>query len=218
MLPTHSANRNNGLSGISKVNKHVLMTICWFFLSIFLVCWGVWHCRANAYNYRIECDANMCSVSSNVEDNKMVQFNRGDFLGVELVNINNKGELIDTSTLNRRDIMRFPTTLQLKFNKPVEENSRIKIDKKLLFTPLDMGKRLSRSGVKKMEDYLNKRINAVKIDSGRLVTVFGLLAIFFGFISIILACACACACVCVCLLGRLLYLSSTYYLSIQLNK
>jgi len=209
MLPLSSpytrTKPETGISNISTVNNNVALTLLWLVVSIAAVIFGFWHCRVNAYNYSLVCNEVKCHLEYPIgrdlpdfggqpitvtEGNKIV-IAKEDILYSDSVPVDDEGRSVDTSELSVRDISKLGLTTSIKYKHHVTATKdgppENYITNRLLFPPMDMGRRKARGQLRKFKDYISGRTTAVNLQHGRVVTAPGVLGVIFGFVSIILS-------------------------------
>jgi hypothetical protein len=192
-LPLHGASRsNNGVKGIPVVDRWVAMTVFWaiFFVSLFF--FGIYHCRANSYSYSLICESMDCkySVDETVTNlHSIISFPKSDFLDAELVRIDSQGNYVENSKVRAQSKEYFGYSIRMKIRLPPEPNSRMKIEKNLIFMPYDMTRRLARTGSKKMLDFIEKQDEKhVYFAKSAWVTTIGMLCIVFSMLGLVITC------------------------------
>jgi len=178
---------NNGVS-LSVVNKWVLMSLIWLVVSIFIVYYGIRMCAYHSFNYEIRCTMNSCVYKGLGQAG--IEIDRVDLRRVEMVRIDSNGTVVEVGEGNRRSSAynKNGYSCQLSYNKPAEEGSRIKVEKTLLISPRDMGRRVAKSCSTKVYAYIDKKKDKVDFSYSRTVTVVGILMIILGVASSVLSC------------------------------
>lgn len=208
-LPLHGATkRNNGLSNIPVVNQSVALSLVWFIGSVLILLYGISNCRSNAYSYRLDCDQNACVFTTRVDAETILGFDKSDLLEAEYTRIDPIGQLADSQRMKDEPRLSYGHSIMLKARVPVEEGSSMKVEKQLIFSKHDMGRRTARSGASRITRYINSRPGTdksagskksgrsrrsksddkVNLYSGRSVTLLGMTCIVLGFMSCIFAC------------------------------
>ncbi len=78
----------------------------------------------------------------------------------------------------------FGYSLALRYKVDVEGNIRMKTTKRLVFAPVDLGRRAWKSGEKQVKEYLDKKTDKINFSKSRYITALGISAIFLGILSI----------------------------------
>jgi hypothetical protein len=77
--------------------------------------------------------------------------------------------------------------VQVSYNHPTEEGSRIKVEKHFLLSSSDIGRRSSRDAALQINKYLERSKDSVSVSLGSSVTVVGVLMIVGGLVSAVLS-------------------------------
>ena len=172
------------------VNKSVLATLIWSLASLLVAFFGVWHCWTTAYNNRIECDVERCVLSSTLPDVATYEILREDLNDVKVVRLNLRNELIEAAeSLSLKRQRMLGSTLQFTFR-----DKTTQMGKSILFPPFDMGggSRMvsAKQAKRKLDEYLADTIKKLplEIDSGKRVTVLGILCVVLGIFSVVCSC------------------------------
>lgn len=136
----------------------------------------------------MECDTENCKYSSFSMETKVIKFAKSDFLDAEFARIDKDGQFADANAIKKDRRGRFGNSIRLRLRLPVEEGSRIKSEKYIMYNPNDMGRRLAKSGSAKMRDYIDGKTKKLYVNDGKSVTVVGVLCIFFGLVSAMMGC------------------------------
>ncbi len=160
----------------------------WVLLSLSLVIFGFWHCRARGYHYTIQCDVENCKLSSYGLTTLETKFSKSDLIDAESIRISKDGEYADPAKMKRERRSKFGYSIRLKIRQPVDEGSRIKVEKFVIYNPNDMGRRQSKSGATRIRDFIENKTPKLYLNNGKTVTMLGVLSIFFGLVSLLLAC------------------------------
>jgi hypothetical protein len=151
------------------------------------VLFGYFHCRAHAFNYAISCKDSQCVWKTTNVTTPPVSFPKSDLIAAEIVRIDAEGVFVDPSRLKEKG--RFGYTVRLKIRLPIEEGSRIKTEKLILFAPYDLSRRTSKIAVSKINAYLgNKETTGFHYSRGRMISAVGAISIFIGMASLLLSC------------------------------
>ncbi len=175
-------------SDFSFLLYQVALSILWVFLSALVVFFGFWHCRARGYHYTIQCDKEDCQWSSFGVTTTQMMFKRSDLVDAEFIRIDKDGEFTDSAKMKRDKRGRYGYSIRMKVRQPLEEGSRIKTEKWIVYNPNDMGRRLAKSGTTSIKNYIENKDEKLYLNNGKTVTVVGVLSIFFGAVSMLLAC------------------------------
>lgn len=157
-------------------------------LSFAVVVYGFWHCRSKGFHYTIKCDSENCKLTSHGITTTITEFKKTDFIDAEFVRIDKDGVFADAAKVKREKRAKFGYSIRLKIRQPVEAGSRIKTEQYMIYNPNDMGRRQAKSGTQRIKDFLDRKTEELYINNGRTVTLIGVLSIFFGLISALLAC------------------------------
>mmetsp|Transcript_9547 Transcript_9547/g.10266 ORF Transcript_9547/g.10266 Transcript_9547/m.10266 type:complete len:216 (-) Transcript_9547:133-780(-) len=188
-LPMHGGSkRNNGIKGMPMVDKGVALSLLFGFFSILLIGFGIYHSKNNRYSYSITCRQNECEWKiQNKGEIRTIAFPKSDFLEAEAVRIDKSGEYIDTSRMKISESNKFGHSIRLRLRVPPEPDARLKVEKLMMFMPMDMGRRTVRSGVKSMQAFiLDQEKDRFIYTQGKSVTIVGILSCFFGFLALLL--------------------------------
>lgn len=168
---------------------------------------GVWHCRANAYNNLLVCKDSLCTFSS-TKTGVSYSFSRSDLLNAESVRVRKStGEYVEPSTTRSKSSASRGLGYSLRIR--VRESSltgapngfqQLPTDKHIMFTDYDMGRRMSRKHASTIGRYISTKSDKesdepsakepeLNISNGKSVTALGLVAMFLGFVSLLMACA-----------------------------
>ena len=103
---SNSGKGGNGVS-INVVNRSVVMSLVWLFLSLFTVIYGFRDCWYNSYSYKFECKGGSCvyTASSREGIQKRV-IERADLKRVDTVRLDKDGQIVDFSTGNKKSSRR----------------------------------------------------------------------------------------------------------------
>lgn len=191
-LPIHGGGRsNNGIKGMPMVDKWVALSVFWLLLCVVSMIYGVYHCRANAYSYSLKCLNSDCTYLVNdkvLDRHESISFPKLDLIDAEMIRVDSKGEFADAGRMRSQKNEYYGHTIRLKIRLPPEPNSRMKIEKNIIFNPHDMTRRLARMGVKRISDSISKQLPDLWYEKSAMVTTIGMLCIFFGIIGLILTC------------------------------
>ena len=199
MLPLSapSRNRDNGLRNIKTVNQKVVLSLIWAIASIIVIVFGFWHCRANAYNYQLQCDADQCNFvyPSNFEldDSTPLIILKEDLKFADDVTIDEETiKIIDTIGMKSRKVNKMPKSVAIKYDVYADEtrNPDSKELRTLVFQPVNIGRRKARSQARKIKDYLNVNedtVEGINMGHGKFVTAVGIVSIVLGIVSLILS-------------------------------
>lgn len=209
-LPVHGGSqKNNGISGIPVVNKSVALSVLWVVLSICVFFFGIWHCRTYSYSYSLKCGVNDCKYIAFKGSEVSFSFPKSDLVDAELVRINDKGEFMDADQMRKQKLNRAGYSIRFKARLPVEDGSKIKAEKALVFSPTDMGRREARNGVTGITKYIHSdtatssqpedgskanmwknvgKFKTVDVYHGRSFTAVGAISSFLALVSLIAAC------------------------------
>lgn len=201
------ARRSNGVSGIPVVNRkvdychldntslfnkktlyQVALSLLWVVASLALVIFGFWHCRSKGFHYTIQCDYEDCKLSSYGLTTEITKFKKVDFVDAEFVRIDKEGNFADPAKIKREKRAKFGYSIRLKIRQPVDEGSRIKTERYSIYNPNDMGRRQAKSGAQRIKDFLDGKTKQLYLNNGKTVTMIGVLSIFFGLVSMLVAC------------------------------
>lgn len=182
-LPVHGGTRSNGVS-FNTVNFSVLLTVVWLLASIGMFGLGVWHCRNRASFYKLSCDVDACELLQN--QNLPIKFQRKDLTSANAVRINAKAEVVETNQIRSKYNKQLGYSVELKFQYSADPGSRYKAEKKLLFSPEDMGSGPSRQISKTIHKYIYKPSEPFEAKHAYSVTTIGLSGIIFGIMSTVL--------------------------------
>lgn len=191
-LPLAGGSRqNNGIKGIPTVDRWVALTLFWALCFLAVIGYGFNHCRTNAYSYSFVCTNNDCRYTA--EDrafgvSNIIQFPKSDFLDAEMVRIDSNGEYVDGSKARSDPKRYYGYSIRLKLRLPPEPDSRMKIERSIIFNPHDMTRRVARNGAKTLSDSISKDQKDVSYSKSAMVTSIGVIAIFLGFLGLLLTC------------------------------
>lgn len=203
MLPISSSNPygggrsiarpDNGLKSMKTVNQGVVMSIVWLLGSVFVVIFGFWHCRSNAFNYKMSCDTTLCTFEYPgghlFEETTTIE--RSNILYAENVHWDEReGKMVDTKGLTNKKTSKLGLTVAVKYH-VWDEAGNTKSLETLVFPPVDMGRRKARSSLRKIKEYLNNKEEKDELlhQHGKMVTALGVVSIVFGITSVILSLA-----------------------------
>jgi hypothetical protein len=189
MLPSGGlGKKDNGVS-FSTVNKSVLATVGWSFISLLLIYMGYLHCSYNFYEYKFECSKDICTYTTTTYDlQTSLDISRSALRACDPVRINATGHIIPKNT---RVAGRNGYSLNLIYSqKPETEvgGHKMSVERSLLISPKDMKRKYSRNMNSAMQKYLIKQTDKVKINVRSTVTVIGVLICFLGFLSLLFSC------------------------------
>jgi hypothetical protein len=182
-LPTHGGSKYNGVS-FSTMNMAVLLSTIWLLSSIGLFGLGIWHCRNRSTSYKLVCDVNDCELFRNQD--LPVRFLRKDFTSANAVRIDINGEVTDTSKMKLKQQKSYGHSVELKFQY-AGDNPRYKAEKKLLFSPDDMGSGPAKKVSRDITKFIYKPTEPINVKHGNWTTGIGLCGIVFGIISTVLS-------------------------------
>jgi hypothetical protein len=186
MLPSSYNQRNNGLKRIDVVNWAVALSLLWFFFSILLVFFGVWHCSNHSNSFSLHCDDNTCTyIRDGVEDTTVV-FPKASLKKAQVVKIEN-GQVVGdayTHVLDHRRKRKFDFSLELDIASSLTSDKPFK----LLTLPRDMGRRHAATEQKKIMYFLEGKSTHLSVHHRNGLTLIGMLSIFLGIISAIFSC------------------------------
>ena len=182
---------DNGLKSMKTVNQSVLISIMWLIGSVVVVIFGFYHCRTNAYNYKMTCDTTSCKfeypVGARFMETRTIE--RSNILYAENVHWDEReNKHVDSKGMSNRKSSKLGLTVAVKYN-IWDESGEAKSLETLVFPPTDMGRRKARSSLRKIKEYLNNRDenDEVATEHGKMVTALGVVCIIFGITSIILS-------------------------------
>ena len=188
-LPLLKSNKNNGVQ-LNIVNRSVLISLVWLLSSLFVIYYGFRDCRYNSYHYSLKCNSNDCTyTSSSNKGQSDIKIDRINLMRVDTVRIDSYGNITEYGEGSRKTSKKIGYSVQISFKHIPEPNSRFKLDKDLLFAPIDMGRRSSRSISSKIFTYIDKTSNKIDVGHSKTITIFGLLCIILGLLSSFLSCA-----------------------------
>lgn len=184
-LPMHGGKKaDNGVS-LSVVNRSVLLSLCWVFLSLFVFYYGFRHSRNYADVSDFACDDAMCTLKyQNSSSTEVIQFSRGDLKSADVVR-HDGVEVIDVTGMKRKKANKVGYTVQMKLMQLAEEGSRLKVPRQILLYKGDMGRGSSRTCSKKVTEYIDRDIDTLEFRSGSGWTTFGICCILVGFFSFV---------------------------------
>lgn len=91
-------------------------------------------------------------------------------------------------TDERNSETRLGYSVRMRIRLPTEPGSRIKTEKKIVLAPYDIGRRASRTAVKKINGFIEQNDEEnFSFNRSRYITARGLLAVVFGCVSMVLA-------------------------------
>jgi hypothetical protein len=157
-LPVHGGSqRGNGISGVPVVNRQVALSLAWVVGSVAVLLLGIWHMRANAFNYRLKCSKTDCVYTAFEGQLSMASyaFPKSDLLEAELSRLDSEGKLIDPEIIRKQPNSRAGYTVRVKARLPVGEGSSMKSEKSFAFSAQDMGRRKARAGATSVTRYLH---------------------------------------------------------------
>ena len=136
LLGSSSSSSSSGRSGngvsISVVNRSVVLSLLWLFLSFCAVIYGFRDCSYNSYSYKLVCKGGSCIYTASTREgvfNKKID--RTDMRRVDTVRLGKNGEVIDFSDGSRR------STKKLGEANP-SLSARSSVDNTLIFFLLPM--------------------------------------------------------------------------------
>lgn len=182
--------KSNGVN-LNVVNKWVLMSLVWLFVSLFVVYYGIRWCSHYSFSYSISCNMNSCVyTASDVNGKNITEIDRVDLRRVDTVRLDSNGSVVEVGDGNRRSpgYNKNGYSVQLSYNRPAEPGSRLKVEKTMLFSPKDMGRRNARSCSSKIFTYIDKTKDKVEYSYSKTITLVGILLILFGIFSSVLSC------------------------------
>lgn len=161
------------------------MSLVWLIVSLCLIFYGIRQCRVNAYSYSLQCKDEMCTYTAkSIKGTEIISIHRSDLKSATQVRLNN-GEIMSSSV---KPSGRNGYSISILYNFSPEEGSRLKIEKLLLFSKEDMGRRVSRSTHQAINKYITREKDSAQARSGCSVTVVGILISILGLVSSILSC------------------------------
>jgi hypothetical protein len=183
---------DNGLKGMKVVNNQVVLSIVWLVVSIVVVFFGIYHCRANSFNYSMSCTSDGCKFTypSGSRFNEPMYLEKTNMKYAETVYWDeNEGRVADSKGVPNRKLNRMGMTMGVKYEES-EVSGDTKTLKTLVFPPADMGRRKARKSLKAFKEYLNIKGPTDGLDQshGRVVTALGVVCIIFGATSALLSC------------------------------
>ena len=181
---------DNGLKSMKTVNQNVVLSIAWLFGSIMVVLFGFYHCRANSFNYKMTCDTTMCKFEYPSGDRfeETLTIERSNIMHAENVHWDERKKEV-VKPVSNRSTSKLGMTVAVKYHSWDESGE--KSLETLVFPPTDMGRRKSRTSLRKLKEYLNNRTENDEFvhEFGKMVTALGVVCIVFGITSIILSLA-----------------------------
>lgn len=200
-LPTHGgSHRDNGISGIPVVSKPVALSVLWVVASICMFIFGIWHCRANSFNYSLKCTQTECNYTAYRGSPVVFTFPKSDLIDADLARVDKSGEFLDAETMRKTKQNRAGYSIRFKVRLPVEEGSLLKVEKAIVFAPHDMGRREARNGATSITKYIHSaktdddrkegiwsksnKDQTVKLNYGRSFTAFGAISAFLSVVSL----------------------------------
>ncbi len=182
----------------------VALTILWVILSLGIVYLGFSHCRSYSYNYSLTCtdgqclwsasDDNILQYSAKYNNNpenirvNTIAFPKYDLLESELVRVDSNGDFADSTKMRSDKKQKFGYSIRLRVRQPAEPNSRLKVEKHIMFLPYDIGRRSARSGSKSIQDFIdNGESTTFKFNKSKNITFLGVLSILAGCVSLLSA-------------------------------
>lgn len=181
----------NGVKGVPTVDKWVALTVFWTFAFVLLMGYGVYHCRDNAYKYNVACFQSDCFYK--IEDRRLgtssvIQFQKTDLIDAELIRIDTNGEYVDHAKVRADPKKFFGYSIKLKVRLPPEPNSRMKIERGIVFSPYDLSRRVARTQAKKISDAIVKENMDFDVSKTANFTTAGILCVVIGFLGLLLIC------------------------------
>ena len=189
---SRSSRVDNGLNGMKVVNNQVVVSIVWLLVSILVVFFGIYHCRANAYNYTLTCTPEGCKFEypSGGRFQEPVYLEKTSMKYAEVVYWDDyKQEEVDTKGMPNRKMNRLGMTMGIKHD-VVHENGDNRVLKTLIFPPADLGRRKARKALRAFKEYLNVKgssDNELTQSHGKIVTATGVVCMIFGATSALLS-------------------------------
>ncbi len=181
---------DNGLGSMKVVNNQVVMSITWLVVSIVVVFFGLYHCRANSYNYALSCTSDGCKFTypSGARFNEPIYLEKTNMKYAETLYWDEyAGEVVETKGVPNRKLNRMGMTIGVRYEVSNEDSKALKT---LVFPPADMGRRKARKALKQFKEYLNVKGPTDGLDQthSKIVTALGVVCIIFGLTSAILSC------------------------------
>lgn len=163
---------------------------------------GYSHCKSYAYKYSLTCNEGSCSWTAfdnnilqysskynNDPDNvrvNTISFPKYDLLESELVRVDSNGEYADATKMRSDKKQKFGYSIRLRVRQPPEPNSRLKVEKHVMFLPYDIGRRSARSGSKSIQDFIeNGEESNFAYSKSKNITFLGILSVLTGFVSLV---------------------------------
>jgi hypothetical protein len=160
------------------------------------------HCNSYSYSYSLACNGGQCIWTA--FDNNILQytpqynnnpqnipvnsisFPKYDLLESEMVRIDSNGEFADSAKMRADKKQKFGYSFRLRLRQPPEPNSRLKVEKHVIFVPYDIGRRSARSGAKAIQDFIeNGEETSFSYSKTKNITFIGIAAILTGIVSFI---------------------------------
>lgn len=204
------SSRNNGVSmgTFGTVNKAVLLSIIWLLASVGVFGMGVWHCRTRASHYALNCTTVDCQLFYNRAQEPAAAFPRKDLTQANYVRISADGKVTDTTRMKHKQSRSYGHSVELVFQQMVDldnaagaENPETaereqqqqqqsqggKVERKVLFSPEDMGSGVARRVAKKLTKKITQPSEDIYERHGFTATTIGLLGVIFGILSAVLS-------------------------------
>ncbi|RYH00697.1 hypothetical protein EON65_48860 [archaeon] len=160
----------------------------WALLSLALIVVGYLHCRSNAFSYNLDCRASQCTWSTTNSSVATLNFPKADLLDAEVVRIDRNGVFVDPTRTKEKNL-KYGYSIRLKLRLPVEEGSKLKVDKDFIFAPYDISRRTAKAAVTRIRAFLdNTKSDSFNYSKGRSITSIGVLCMFVGVVSTLMAC------------------------------
>lgn len=204
-LPTHGGTKfDNGVSNVPVVNKNVALSIISVILSLLIVVYGVYNCRNNSFSYSLRCSINDCVYTSQLKSIESISFNKEDLIDASTVRINKDGLEMSEQQVKSEKYNIFGYSVKIKARIPIEKESKIKTEREIILTPVDLGRRKSRSWTNDIGKYLayspdsestdkkrrskQRSMSEIRLDFNKSVTFLGLMCIVLGIATTIATC------------------------------
>lgn len=190
MLPFGIEKRrgDNGIGNIGGANTAVILTLAWCFLSISLVIFGFWHCRASSFNDFFICNEIECRLVVGGGSENTFLMHRNDLTHVEIVRVDSGNKVVNWYHLEPKQVNQLGHNIEIKFMHSSDPGNKYQIQRHALLSHRDMSRVRVKFAYNQIFDYMQRKTDKVDVRNESMLSVIGVISICLGAISLVLSC------------------------------